>query len=61
MQWHYNSYGNIELISDGGNESVLLQTQNDVEAFCDMYGIDCEKLAVGDCDIVEDMGYFYNY
>lgn len=59
MQWYYNKYANIELISDDGTESTLLQTQNDVESFCDMYGIDYENLAIGDCDIVEGMGYFY--
>ena len=60
MQWYYNKYGNIELTSDDGYDTLLLQTQDDVETFCDMYGLEYEELAIGDCDIVEDMGYFYN-
>ena len=60
MQWYYNKYGNIELTSDDGYDTLLLQTQDDVEIFCDMYGLEYEELAIGDCDIVEDMGYFYN-
>ena len=60
MQWYCNKYGNIEITSDDGTESDLLQTQDDVETFCDMYGLEYEELAIGDCAIVEDMGYFYN-
>lgn len=59
MQWCYNIYANIELTSDDGYDHILLQTQDDVEIFCDNYGIDYEELTVGDSDIVDDMGYFY--
>ena len=59
MQWYYNKYGNIELTSDDGYDTLLLQTQDDVETFCDMYGLEYEELAIRDCDIVEDMVYFY--
>ena len=59
MQWYYNKYGNIELTSDDGTESALLQKKKEVKKLWDIKGIEYEELAIGDSDIVEDMGYFY--